>query len=136
MDGHVLHCELNLDGQTAKLHHLAHAEPDGNRPDIPRRRGEVGQDITRVPEAPALAEEDRGDGLQIHLARVRPAVLAADGSPLLREHADEVLLRKVARHDTGSELPLALAREARGRSREDRGRPNSQDPVARVRRRQ
>src|SRR6516162_8355908 len=104
---HVLYSERKLDGQTAKLHHLAHAEPDGNRPDIPRRRGEVGQDITRVEDVPALAEEDRRDGLQIHLVRIGPAVLAADGPPLLREHTDEVLFGEVAYDHAGSELPLA-----------------------------
>ena len=70
MHRHVLHRELNLDGQTPKLHHLAQAEPDGDRPDVLRRRVPVRQDITRVPEAPALAEEERGDGLQVHLVRV------------------------------------------------------------------
>ena len=59
MHRHVLHRELNLDGQTPKLHHLGQAEPDGDRPDVLRRRVPVRQDITRIPEAPALAEEDR-----------------------------------------------------------------------------
>src|SRR6266496_695767 len=70
MHRHVLHRELNFDGQTPELHHLAQAEADGNRPDILGRRGPVGQNITRVAEAPALAEEERGDGLQVHLVRV------------------------------------------------------------------
>ena len=38
MHRHVLHRELNLDGQTPKLHHLGQAEPDGDRPDVLRRR--------------------------------------------------------------------------------------------------
>ena len=76
MHRHVLHRELNLDGQTPKLHHLAQAEPDGDRPDVLRRRVPVRQDIARVPEAPALAEEERRDGLQVHLVRVAPEVLA------------------------------------------------------------
>ena len=59
-----------LDGQTPKLHHLGQAEPDGDRPDILRRRIPVHQDITRIPEAPALVEEERGDGLQVHLVSV------------------------------------------------------------------
>ena len=70
MHRHVLQRELNFDGQTPKLHHLTQAEPDGDRPDIVRRRVPVGQNITRIPEAPALAEEDRGNGLQVHLVRV------------------------------------------------------------------
>ena len=93
MHRHVLHRELNFDGQTPKLHNLTQAEPDGDRPDVVRRRVPVGQDITRVPEAPALAEEDRRDGLQVHLVRVLPEVLPADGPPLLGKHANEVLLR-------------------------------------------
>src|SRR5262245_15656263 len=92
MHWHVLHRELNLNGQTPKLHDLAQAEPDGDRPDVLRRRGPVGQDITRVPEAPALAEEDRRDRLQVHLVGIGPTMLAADGPPLLREHTDEKLL--------------------------------------------
>ena len=122
---HVLHRELKLDWQSPKFHHLGQAEPDGDRPDVLRRRIPVRQDIARVPEAPALAEEDRRDGLQVHLVRVAPEVLPADGPPLLGKHADELLLREVARHETGPELPLALAREHRCRSREDGGRPGS-----------
>ena len=58
MHRHVLHRELNFDRQTPELHHLAQAEPDGDRPDVLRRRVPVHKDITRVPDAPALAEED------------------------------------------------------------------------------
>ena len=136
MHRHVLHRELNFDGQTSQLHHFAQAEPDGDRPDVLRRRGPVRKDIARVPDAPALAEEKRRDGLQVHLVCVGPAVLAADRPPLLWKHADEELLREVAYHDTWSKLPFALAGELRGRSREDEGRPGSENPVARVRRRQ
>ena len=57
--GHVLHRELKLDWQLPKFHHLGQAEPDGDRPDVLRRRIPVRKDIARVPEAPALAEEDR-----------------------------------------------------------------------------
>src|SRR5206468_4203798 len=104
MHGHVLHRELNLEGQTPQLHHLAQAEPDGDRPDVLRRRGPVRKDIARVADAPALAEEKRGDGLQVHLVCVGPAVLAADRPPLLGKHADEELLREVAYHDTRAKL--------------------------------
>ena len=110
MHRHVLHCELNLDGQTPELHHLAQAEPDGNRPDVLRRRVPVRQDIARVPEAPALAEEDRRDGLQVHLVRVAPEVLAADGPPLLGKHANEVLLREVACHDSWAQAAICPGR--------------------------
>ena len=34
MHRHVLHRELNFDGQTPKLHNLTQAEPDGDRPDV------------------------------------------------------------------------------------------------------
>ena len=93
---HVLHRELNFGGQTSELYHLAQAEPDGDRPDVLRRRGPVGQDIARVPDAPALPEEDRRDGLQVHLVRVGPAMLAADRPPLLGKHTDKELFREVA----------------------------------------
>ena len=136
MHRHVLHCELKLHWQPPKFHHLAQAEPDGDRPDILRWRVPVSQDIARVPEAPALTKEERRNGLQVHLVRVLPEVLAADRPPLLWKHADEELLREVAYHHSGSKLPFALAREHRGRSREDGGRPGSENPVARVRRRQ
>src|SRR5438874_5470575 len=121
MHWHVLQRELNLDRQTPELHHLAHAEPDGNRPDIVGGRGPVRKDIARVPDAPALAEEKRRDGLQVHLVCVGPAVLAADRPPLLGKHADEELLREIAYHDTGAKLPFALAGKLRGRGREDGG---------------
>ena len=39
-----------------------------------------------------------GDGLQVHLVRVVPEVLAADRPPLLGKHANEELLREVAYH--------------------------------------
>ena len=110
MHRHVLHRELNFDGQTPKLHHLAQAEPDGDRPDILRRRGPVRQDITRVPDAPALAEEERRDGLQVHLVRVAPAVLPADGPPLLGKHANEELLREVAYHDSWARAAICPGR--------------------------
>src|SRR5436190_18463658 len=96
MHWHILDRELNLDGQPPKFHHLAQAEPDRDRPDVPGRRVPVSQDVTRVAQAPALSEEDRCDGLQIHLVRVLPEVLAADGPPLLWKHAQEELLREVA----------------------------------------
>ena len=115
---------------------LAKPSPTGTVQTSSRRRGPVRQDIARVPEAPALTKEDRGDGLQVHLIRVWPEVLAADRPPLLGKHANEVLLREVAYHRSGPKLPLALAREHRGRSREDGGRSRSENPVARVRRRQ
>src|SRR6266436_140397 len=99
--------------------------PTGTVQTFLRRRDPVGQDVTGVPDAPALAEEERGDGLQVHLVRVGPAVLAADRPPLLWKHAQEELLREVADHDTGPELPLALAREMRGRRRKDGGRSRS-----------
>src|SRR4030095_2460699 len=120
---HVLHRELNFDGQTSQLHHLGQGEPDGERPDVLRRRGPVCKNIAGVPDAPALAEEDRRDGLQVHLVRVEPAVLPPDGPPLLWKHAEEDLLREVAHHDTRPSLPFALASEVRGRSGEAEGRP-------------
>src|SRR5271165_2925817 len=134
--GHVLHPELKLDWQPPKFHYLAQGQANWDSPDVPRRRVPVSQDITRVTEAPALTEEDRSDGLQVHLVRVRPTVLAADRPPLLGKHADEELLCEVAHHRGRAELPLALPSEPRGRSREDGGRSRSEDPVARVRRRQ
>src|SRR6478609_11860106 len=108
---HVLHSELKLDWQSPKFHNLAQGQPNWDSPDVLRRRGPVSQDITRVPEAPALAKEDRSDGLQVHLVRVGLAVLAADRPPLLGKHANEVLLREVAYHHSGPKLPFALARE-------------------------
>ena len=125
MHWHILHCELNLDGQTPELYHLAQAEPYWDRPNVLRRRIPVREDVARIAEAPALAEEERGDGLQVHLVRVEPAVLAADRPPLLWKHADEELLREVTYHDTRAELPLALTGEPRGRGREDGGRSRS-----------
>ena len=65
MHRHVLDCELKLDWQSPKFHNLAQGQPNWDSPDILRRRGPVSQDITRVPDAPALAEEDRRDGLQV-----------------------------------------------------------------------
>jgi hypothetical protein len=59
--GHVLQRELKLNRQTPQLHHLAQADPDGHRPDVPRRRVPVRQYITRVPAAPALAKEECGE---------------------------------------------------------------------------
>src|SRR6187551_2061019 len=41
MHWHVLHREINFDGQTPKLQHFGQAEPDGDRPDVLRRRGPV-----------------------------------------------------------------------------------------------
>jgi len=111
MHWHVLHRELKLDGQTPQLYDLTYAEPYGHRPDVLRRRGPVGQDITRVADVPAITEKNRGDRLQIHLVRVGLAVFPADGPPLLRKHADEELLRKVAHHRARAELPLALTTE-------------------------
>src|SRR5215208_5188598 len=136
MHWHILHCELNLDWQAPELYHLAQTEPDGNGPDILRRRIPIRQDVTRIPKAPALAEKECGDGLQVHLVCVGPAVLPADRPPLLWKHAEEVLFGEVADHDTRPELPLALTSEPRGRGREDGGRPRPKNPVARVRRRQ
>jgi hypothetical protein len=80
MHGHILHRELNLDRQTPKLHHLAQPEPDGDRPDVFRRCGPVRKDVTRVTDTPTVTKEERGDRLQIHLVRVWPAMLPADGS--------------------------------------------------------
>src|SRR4026207_1947252 len=122
MHRHVSHRELKLDWQPPKFHHLAQGQPNWDSPDILRRRVPVGQDITRVPDAPALAEEDRGDGLQVHLVRIGPAVLAADGPPLLWKHADEELLGEVTYHGSRSELPLTLASEGRSRRLEGGGR--------------
>ena len=136
MHWHVLHRELKLDWQPPKFHDLAQGQPNWDSPDILRRRGPVGQDVTRVPDAPALTEEDRSDGLQVHLVRIGPAVLAADGPPLLWKHAEEELFREIAHHHARAELPLALTSEPRGRGREDGCRSRSEDPVARVRRRQ
>src|SRR5262249_48669312 len=136
MHGHVLHREGKFDGQTPEFHHLAQAETDGDRPDIFRRRGKVSQNVAGIEDVPALAEEDGGDGLQVHLVGVGLAVLATDGPPLLIEHAYEVLLREVTYHDTRAELPLALAGEPRSRGREDGGRSSAKNPVTRVRRRQ
>src|SRR5262245_18879443 len=98
MHRHILNRELNFDGQTPQFHHLAHAETDGDRPDVLRWRIPVCQDITRVADAPTLAEEDRRDGLQVHLVGVGPTMLTADGPPLLGKHADEELLGEVAYH--------------------------------------
>src|SRR5262245_782251 len=78
MHRHVLHRELNFDRQPPQLHHLGQAEADGDRPDVLRRRVPIRQDVTRVSEAPALAEKDRRDRLQVHLVRVGPAVHAAN----------------------------------------------------------
>ena len=47
MHRHVLHRELNFDGQTPQFHHLAQAEPDGDRPHVRGRRVPVCQDITQ-----------------------------------------------------------------------------------------
>src|SRR4029077_19998848 len=106
--GHILHRDLKLDWHPPKFRHLPQGKPNWDSPDARRGRGPVRQDITRVPDAPALAEEDRSDGLQVHLVRVGLAVLAADRPPLLGKDAYKELLREVAYHDAGSELPLAL----------------------------
>ena len=135
MHGHVLHRELELNGQTPKLDDLRQADANGNRPDVLRGRSPVRQDITRIPDAPALAEKDRRDGLQVHLVGIGPAMLAADGPPLLGKHADEELLGQITCHYTWPKLPFSLAREMRGRGREDCRRSCTEDPVARVRRR-
>src|SRR5262245_211334 len=111
MHGHVLQRERELDGQPPQLHHLAHAHADGHRPDVPGRRLPVRQDIARVEDVPALAEEERRDGLQIELARIGPIAVAADREPLLGEHAEEEFLREVARHHSRPGLHLALAGE-------------------------
>ena len=102
MYGHVLHCELNFDGQTPQLDHLAQAEPDWDRPDVLRRRGPVRQDITRVPDAPTIAEEDRRNRLQVHLVGIGPAMLAADGPPLLGKDAQNEILRQVPYQESES----------------------------------
>ena len=75
-----------------------------------------------VPEAPALVEEERGDGLQVHLVSVKPTMLPANRPPLLGKHAKKPLLREVAYHDSGPKLVFTLASELRGRGREDCGR--------------
>jgi hypothetical protein len=113
MHGHVLHRELKLDWQSPKFYHLAQGQPNWDSPDVLRRRGPVGQDITRVPDAPTLAEEDRSDGLEVHLVRVWPAVHAANRPPLLGKHANKVLLGEVTYHGTGPELPFPLPGEGR-----------------------
>ena len=111
MDRHILHCKLKFDGQTPKLHHFGQTEPDGDRPDVFRRRSPVRKDVTRVKDAPALTEEERGDRLQVHLVGIWPAVLAVNRPPLLGKHADEVLLREVAYDHARTKLPLTLAGE-------------------------
>src|SRR5215831_7220676 len=63
-------------------------------------------------------------------------MLAGEGEPLLRKHADEVLLREVTRYESRAELPLPLTGEVRGGSGEDGCRAQSKDPVTRVRRRE
>src|SRR5262249_15143129 len=63
MDRHVLERELNLDGKAAQLHHLADADADRHRPDVPGRRLPVREDVPGVPDVPAAAEEDRRDPL-------------------------------------------------------------------------
>src|ERR1043165_2645756 len=80
---HVLHRELNLNGQTSELYHLAQADSDRNRPDVFGRRSPVCQDVTRVTNTPAVTKEKRSDRLQVHLVRVRPTLLAPNGPPLL-----------------------------------------------------
>ena len=135
MRQHVLAGELNLDWQPTEFRHFAQAQPEGHRPASSDGAFQLARILPEYP-TPALAEEDRGDGLQVHLVRVKPTVLAADRPPLLWKHAKEVLLREVAYHHSGPKLPFALASEPRGRSREDGGRPGSENPVARVRRRQ
>ena len=102
----------------------------------PRKARSSSPGYCPVPEAPAFAEEDRSDGLQVHLVRVGLAMLPAEGHPLLGKHTDEELLCEVACHESGPHLPLALASESRDGRRKDEGRSCSEDPVARVRRRQ
>src|SRR5215468_1917641 len=58
MHRNVLHRELNFDRQTPKLHHFAKAKPNWDRPNVLRRGVPIYQDITRVAQVPALAEED------------------------------------------------------------------------------
>jgi hypothetical protein len=58
MHGHVLRRELKLDGQTAKLHDLAHSEPDRDGPDVPGCPIPVRQDIAGVSQVPAITEKD------------------------------------------------------------------------------
>src|SRR5262245_3600740 len=111
MHRNVLHREGKFDGQTTEFHHLAQAEPNGDCPDVRRRRVPVHQDITRVEGVPTLAPEDRGDGFQVHLVGIGPAVFPGKGEPLLWEHADEVLLREVTRYESRAELPLPLTGE-------------------------
>ena len=67
---------------------------------------------------------------------VRLAVLAANGPPLLRKDAHDKVFRQVTYQESRPELPLALAGEARGRSRKNSRRPYCEEPVTRVRRRQ
>src|SRR5215469_4988571 len=63
-------------------------------------------------------------------------MLAGEGEPLLRKHANEVLLREVTGYESRAELPFTLPSEVRGRSGEDGCRAQSKDPVTRVRRRE
>src|SRR5215471_3455609 len=66
---HVLERQLELDGQSAQLHHLSQSDAEWHRPDIAGRRLPVRQDVARVPDAPAIAEKHRCDGLEVELAR-------------------------------------------------------------------
>src|SRR5262249_18298008 len=111
MHRHVLHREGKFDWQTPEFHNLAQAESNGDCPDVWGRRVKIRKDITGVEGVPPLAPEDRGDGLQVNLVGIGPAVHAANGPPLLWEHADEVRLGEVAYHHARAELPFALAGE-------------------------
>src|SRR5262245_21552571 len=64
---HVLQPELELDREPAQSHHLADAETDGHGPDVAGRGLPVRQDVARVPDIPAVAEEDGRDGLKVEL---------------------------------------------------------------------
>ena len=133
MHDHILNGDLEFDGQTSQLHDLADVHTDGHGPHFSGRRHPVRQDIAGVADVPAVAKEERGDWLNIELARVLPTVVASDGPPLQGEGADDEVLRKIADQAAGAELKLTLPGKVRGRGREDEGRPDSEDPVTRLR---
>ena len=100
MHRHILHRELNFDGQTPKLHHLAQAEPDGT---VQTSSDGAFQSARILPEYPKLQPSPKKTvamGCRFIWFVSCRQVLPADGPPLLGKHADEVLLREVACHDS------------------------------------
>ena len=76
MHRHVLHRELNLDWQTPKFHHLAKPSPTGT---VQTSSDGAFQFARILPEYPRLQPSPKKiecDGLQVHLVRVWPEVLA------------------------------------------------------------